>query len=124
MVLRFPQSAGLRRALCDKAANPVGNLIAQLPEDDELLFSCAFRLGWIFEAPMQQCGSSWKDGTGFLCAVGHSNHVVKLLVKIRVDPFGNMVRNINVNLPHDRNGIGVEPDRMRPRTRDVKLIAT
>ena len=57
-----------------------------------------------------------------MCAVAHSDHVVELLVKIRVDPFGSVVRNIDVNLPHDRNGIRIEPDRMRPRIRDVKLI--
>src|SRR5678816_396752 len=72
---------------------------------------------------MQHCGSTWKDRTGFLGTVAHRDHVVELLIKIRVDPFGHMVGNIDINLLHDRNGIWIEPDGMRPSTHNIKLMS-
>src|SRR6476646_10354618 len=105
-------------------ADLAADFIADFPKDNDLLFVRAFSLGRVLEAPMQHSGSIGKDGTRFMSTIAHRDHVVEVLFKVLVDPFGNMVGDINTDLPHDRHGIRVEPDRMRTGAQDIKLIAS
>ena len=64
----------------------------------------------------------WERSGRFPCMVAHSDDVVEWLLKIRVDPFGNMGGNIDISFPHNLNCVRVESDRMGPGAHDLKLV--